>query len=111
MNSQQYATSDNSIVINTEQIRGFESSIGLTFTIIPNNEKPIFPSIDSPIYACIYFFLNGETIYIWQLITITEISKNIIIPLEGVYYPYTESFTEDNLPISDVSAIIYYSID
>lgn len=110
MNSQQYAISDNSIVINTKQIKGFESSIGLTFTIIPNNETPIFPSIDLPIYACIYFLLEAETIYIWQLITINEISKNITIPFEGVYYPHTESFTEDNLPISNISATIYYSI-
>ncbi len=103
-----YAVTDNVTLVAMEPMKGLGTSIGITFKIIPSNDTPIIVPAGSPIYATIAFIQDGTQLSISQVINATEISKDIPIILEGIYYPGTEPFLQDSLPINNIKAAIYY---
>ena len=103
-----YVITDNVTLVSMEPMKGIGTSIGITFKVIPSNDTPITVPSGLPTYVTVAFMQGGKQLSISQVITATEISKDVPIILEGIYYPGTEPFLPDALPIDTIRAGIYY---
>ena len=103
-----YVITDDVTLVAMKPMKGLGTLIGITFKILPQNEEPITIPAGRPTYATVAFMQDGKQLSISQVITASEISKDVPIILEGIYYPGTEPFLPDAPPISDVKAAIYY---
>ena len=103
-----YAVTDNVTLVTMKPMKGLGTVIGITFKVIPSNDTPITVPSGRPTYATVAFMQDGKQLSISQVITATEISKDVPIILDGIYYPGTEPFLPDSPPIDNVKAAIYY---